>query len=159
MSLHHTFKATVNWKLKEGDSTSKPRAFSRNHSVHISDSKPDLAVSAAKAFRGDDSCYNPEDLMLSALASCHMMSYLYVCAQNGIEILEYTDTAEAFLEVNSSGSGFFNRAILKPVVSIKEASKKELAMQLHEKAHQLCFIANSCNFPIEIQSKIEIKTQ
>ncbi|MBQ0768434.1 MAG: OsmC family protein [Bizionia sp.] len=158
MSLHHTFKATVNWKLKAGDSTSKPRTFSRNHSVHISDSKPDLSVSAAKAFRGDDSCYNPEDLLLSALASCHMMSYLYVCAQNGIEILEYTDTAEAFLEVAPSGSGFFNRAVLKPIVSIKEVSKIDFAIQLHENAHQLCFIANSCNFPIEIQPKIKINT-
>ncbi|TYB80310.1 osmotically inducible protein OsmC [Bizionia saleffrena] len=158
MHLNHTFKATVVWTLKEGESTSKPRTFSRNHSVHISDSKPDLSVSAAKAFRGDDSCYNPEDLLLSALVSCHMMSYLYVCAQNGIEVIHYTDNAEAFLKVNPSGSGFFNRAILKPLVTITEASKKDLAIQLHEKAHHLCFIANSCNFPIEIQPEIVVNT-
>ena len=157
MSIKHTFKATVNWEINEGESTVNPRTFSRNHEVLIDNKVTPLQVSAAKTFRGDDALYNPEDLLLSALTSCHMMSYLYVCAQNNIEVLNYTDSAEGDLEVTSSGSGSFKTVRLKPVVSIKDANQKELALSLHKEANSLCFRANSCNFPITHEALIVVK--
>lgn len=157
MSINHTFKATINWTINEGESTQNPRTFSRNHKVTIANKISDLSVSAAKPFRGDDTLYNPEDLLLSALASCHMMSYLYVCAQHNIEVLSYTDDAEGDLEVLASGSGSFKTVRLKPVVTIKNETQKVLAQNLHSKANQLCFIANSCNFPISHHAKIVVK--
>ncbi len=156
MSIKHTFKATVNWTINEGESTQNPRTFSRNHEVLIDNRKTPLHVSAAKIFRGDDALYNPEDLLLSALTSCHMMSYLYVCAQNNIEVVSYVDHAEGDLEVTQTGSGSFKSVRLKPVVTIKDASQKALALGLHEKANSLCFIANSCNFPIAHEATIRI---
>lgn len=154
MSFNHTFKATVNWQLGNTETTLNPKSFSRNHVVTITNKKTPLEVSAAKPFRGDDTLYNPEDLLLSALASCHMMSYLYVCSQNNIDVLSYTDTAEAILDVEASGSGHFSKVTLKPVVTIKDASQLELAKTLHVKANSLCFIANSCNFPVEHNAEI-----
>lgn len=154
MSYNHIFKAKVNWELKAGECTANPRTFSRNHSVKIDDKNADLKVSAAKMFRGDASLYNPEDLLLAALASCHMMSYLYVCSQHDIEVLSYIDNAEAFLKVESLGSGHFTKAILNPIVTIKDETKKVLALRLHEKANRLCFIANSCNFNITHHAQI-----
>lgn len=157
MQIKHTFKATINWNIKEGESTKNPRTFSRNHEVLIENKATPLKVSAAKPFRGDDALYNPEDLLLSALSSCHMMSYLYVCAQNNIEVISYTDNSEGDLEVSPTGSGSFKTVRLKPVVTIKDESQKELAKSLHSKANQLCFIANSCNFPITHHAKIVVK--
>ena len=157
MQIKHTFKATINWNIKEGESTKNPRTFSRNHEVLIENKATPLKVSAAKPFRGDDALYNPEDLLLSALSSCHMMSYLYVCAQNNIEVISYTDNSEGDLEVTPTGSGSFKTVRLKPVVTIKNESQKELAKSLHSKANQLCFIANSCNFPITHHAKIVVK--
>ncbi|WP_055445496.1 OsmC family protein [Lacinutrix himadriensis] len=157
MSIKHTFKATVNWTINEGESTKNPRTFSRNHEVFIDNKATPLHVSAAKTFRGDDALYNPEDLLLSALTSCHMMSYLYVCAQNNIEVLSYSDHAEGDLEVAASGSGSFKTVRLKPVVTIKNANQKALALGLHEKANSLCFIANSCNFPIAHEATIVVQ--
>ncbi|AUC82212.1 OsmC family protein [Lacinutrix sp. Bg11-31] len=154
MIQNHTFKAKVNWTINEGGSTRNPRNFSRNHSVTIANKAALLQMSAAKPFRGDDTLYNPEDLLLSALASCHMMSYLYVCAQNNIEVLSYTDTAEGDLEVKTTGSGSFKRVRLKPIVTIKDTTQKTLALSLHEKANSLCFIANSCNFPISHEALV-----
>ncbi|MGB5417272.1 OsmC family protein [Algibacter sp.] len=156
MSFNHIFKATVNWQLGINETTQNPKGFSRNHKVVIANKKTLLEVSAANAFRGDDTLYNPEDLLLTALASCHMMSYLYVCSQNNIEVLSYTDTAEAILNVEASGSGHFSKVSLKPVVTIKNASQIELAKTLHTKANSLCFIANSCNFPIEHFAEIKM---
>ncbi|KAA5823628.1 osmotically inducible protein OsmC [Algibacter amylolyticus] len=149
MSFKHTFKAEVNWQIGDNETTANPRGFSRNHEVTIANKNTPLEVSAAKPFRGDDTRYNPEDLLLSALASCHMMSYLYVCSQNNIEVVSFTDTAEAILDVEPSGSGHFSKVTLKPVVTIKDDSQVELAKALHDKANSLCFIANSCNFPIK----------
>ncbi|UPZ16870.1 OsmC family protein [Flavobacterium humidisoli] len=147
MTSKHTFKAEANWTSKQVASDSSKRFYSKSHQIKI-EGKPVLDISAAKAFKGDPSLYNPEDLLLSSLVSCHMMSYLYVCSQNGIEVIEYSDNAEAILEVNPDGSGRFVEARLYPKVKISNPDQINLALELHQKANQLCFIANSCNFPV-----------
>ncbi|KIO50995.1 OsmC family protein [Flavobacterium hibernum] len=154
MTFKHIFKVALNWtSKKEEKSTSK--IHNKTHQIKI-DGKPVLDVSAAKAFKGDPKLYNPEDLLLSSLVSCHMMSYLYVCSQNGIEVLEYLDNAEATLEVSASGSGRFVEVRLKPIVKISNPDQIELALDLHFKANQLCFIANSCNFPVLHEASCEV---
>ena len=143
MGFKHLFKAEVKWTSNKNDKTQN----SKNHEIQI-EGKPVLSVSAAKAFKGDPKLYNPEDMLLSSLVSCHMMSYFYVCSQNGVEVLTYSDTAEATLEVGFDGSGRFTEVRLNPRVTIADPDKIQLALELHKKANQLCFIANSCNFPI-----------
>jgi organic hydroperoxide reductase OsmC/OhrA len=145
--MKHLFKAALNWTSDQIQKDLTKRFYSKTHQIKI-EGKPVLNVSAAKAFKGDPELYNPEDLLLSSLVSCHMMSYLYVCAQNGIEVLEYSDDAEATLEVSADGSGSFIEVKLYPKVKISNPDKIELAIELHTKANKLCFIANSCNFPV-----------
>ncbi len=141
------FKAKVQWNDDQEVRGNIGKRMSKNHTINI-DGKAELHVSAAKAFKGNPAMYNPEDLLLSSVASCHMMSYLYVCSQNGIEVLSYSDEAEATLEVNADGSGRISEIRLFPKVVISQAEKIKMALELHHKANQLCFIANSCNFPI-----------
>jgi len=155
--MKHLFKAEVKWTLNQIQEDSTKRFYSKTHKIVI-EGKPVLNVSAAKAFKGDPELYNPEDLLLSSLVSCHMMSYLYVCSQNGIEVLEYSDNAEATLEVAADGSGRFTEVRLNPKVKIANSDKIELANELHTKANQLCFIANSCNFPILHNASCEVST-
>lgn len=145
MILKHLFRAAASWNLDKARGNLK--SYNRNHTISIA-GKQILNVSAAKAFKGDSNLYNPEDMLLASLVSCHMMSYLYVCNQNGIEVLEYSDEAVATLVVESDGSGRFTEVILNPKVIITQADKKEEALSLHKKANELCFIANSCNFPV-----------
>jgi len=152
--MKHLFKAALNWTLNKIQEDSTKRIYSKTHQIII-EGKPVLDVSAAKAFKGDPELYNPEDLLLSSLVSCHMMSYLYVCSQNGIEILEYSDNAEATLEVSPDGSGRFVEVVLNPKVKISNPDKTDLALELHTKANQLCFIANSCNFPVLHEASCE----
>lgn len=147
MTVKHLFKATINWSSSQNQEQSRGKLYNKSHQIKI-EGKPVLDVSAAKAFKGDPDLYNPEDLLLSSLISCHMMSYLYVCSQNGIEVLEYADHAEATLEVTTDGSGRFIEVRLHPKVVISKHDQIELALELHKKANQLCFIANSCNFPV-----------
>src|SRR3954468_15346132 len=136
--MKHLFQAEVNWASNQNPSDSTKRFYIKSHQIKI-EGKPVLNVSAAKVFKGDPELYNPEDLLLSSLVSCHMMSYLYVCAQNGIEVLEYSDNAEATLEVSPDGSGRFVKVTLNPEVKIADSSQIQLALNLHQKANQLCF--------------------
>ncbi|MDM1369621.1 OsmC family protein [Myroides marinus] len=144
----HLFKAALNWKATDKLEESNKKVYAKSHTIKI-EGKDILSISAAKAFKGDPTLLNPEDLLLSALTSCHMMSYLYVCQQNNIEVLAYEDHSEATLVLNDDGSGRITKVVLNPVVHIRDESKRELALLLHTQANKLCFIANSCNFEIE----------
>ncbi|MEN2414432.1 OsmC family protein [Flavobacterium mesophilum] len=157
MGFKHLFKVQLDWIFKQNSVQSSKRFYSKTHQIQI-EGKPVLDISAAKAFKGDPELYNPEDLLLSSLVSCHMMSYLYVCSQNDIEVISYSDNAEATLEVNPDGSGRFTEVRLNPKVTITNKDKVELALELHYKANQLCFIANSCNFPVLHNASCEVFT-
>jgi organic hydroperoxide reductase OsmC/OhrA len=147
MGFKHLFKAKLNWNSISKEAVSTLKQYLKTHQIAI-EGKEILNVSAAKAFKGDPSLYNPEDLLLSSLISCHMMSYLYVCSQNGIDVVSYQDDAEATLEVLENGSGRFIEVRLYPKAIIKQQEKIAAALSLHVKANELCFIANSCNFKI-----------
>lgn len=147
MGFIHLFKAKLNWTSVPKETISTSRKYSKTHQITI-EGKEILNLSAAKAFKGDPNLYNPEDLLLSSVVSCHMMSYLYVCSQNGIDIISYQDDAEATLEVSENGSGRFIEVRLYPKVVIQQKEKIAEALSLHTKANELCFIANSCNFKI-----------
>lgn len=153
--MKHNFKLQLSWSSADSDDNTKHAKTFKNHHVSVA-GKPVLALSAAKAFKGDSSLHNPEDLLLASLTSCHMMSFLYCCAQAQIEVLSYKDDAEALLAVNADGSGRITTVLLNPVVEIVDPTQQELALSLHDKAHELCFIANSCNFKIVYNAIVKI---
>lgn len=144
MKSEHIFNSKLIWNKDFINDRKK----SKNHKIMIAD-KEDLYLSAAKSFKGDKNLHNPEDLLLSSLTSCHMMSYLYCCQKESIEIIEYIDESFAQLEVYEDGSGKIIKATLNPVVLIQNKEDIETAVALHNDAKKLCFIANSCNFLIE----------
>jgi organic hydroperoxide reductase OsmC/OhrA len=157
MLIKEVFKLKTKWISKKGESTLKANTFSRNHTVTIKGKGEPLKLSSAKIFKGDDTLYNPEDLLLSALSSCHMMSYFYVCSQKGVELLSYEDKAKGFLEVDKHGKGQFIKVVLNLEIVVSHREMVALAESLHEQASELCFIANSCSFPIEYQCVVSVK--
>ena len=155
MESKHVFKAELNWSnLDEFLELKKGRSI-KNHTVYIQGKDP-LTISAAKAFKGDPTKWNPEDLLISSLMSCHMMSFLYVCSQHQVEVLKYEDDAEAILEVNANGGGRIAKVILRPHVTITDESKLELVNTLHQQANALCFIANSCSFEVIHEAECQV---
>ncbi|HLA56096.1 MAG TPA: OsmC family protein [Flavobacterium sp.] len=146
MSEHH-FSLSTKWTGNNGEGTSHYRVYERSHTIIVSN-KPDILASSDPAFRGDPTKHNPEDLLIAALSGCHMLSYLHVCVQNGIVVTAYEDHATGTMVVNADGRGHFTEVILYPVVTITDAAMIDKANDLHHKANELCFIANSCNFPI-----------
>lgn len=147
MRNHHQYTLHLKWL---GNHKSKSHGEDRLYEIHI-DGKPNFRGSADRPFFGDNTLYNPEDMMLSALSSCHMMSFLYVCRKSGIVLKSYSDNPIGNLKLNADGSGQFEQVSLKPKVVFVEKLEAERLRQLHEQAGKLCFIANSVNFPILIE--------
>jgi organic hydroperoxide reductase OsmC/OhrA len=146
MHEHH-YKLTTVWNGNRGSGTSNVRTYDRSHTVSI-DGKPDQHLTTDNATVGDKSKLNPEDLLVTAVSSCHMLSYLYVCAMEGIVVHDYVDHATGIMVEDSSGAGKFKFVTLNPEVVVAEESMLTRAEELHHKAHELCYIANSVNFPV-----------
>lgn len=147
MERTHIYTATVTWKGNLGKGTADYKAYSRAHELSIP-GKPVLPLSSDAAFRGDKSRHTPEDLLVSALSSCHMLWYLHLCAVNHVVVLEYEDQASGEMIENPDGSGQFTSVTLKPRVTVSDPSMSETAQSLHAEAHRMCFIARSVNFPV-----------
>lgn len=138
---------TTKWTGNRGEGTSAYRAYDRNHDISI-DGKQVIAGSSDPAFRGDKTKHNPEELLVAALSACHMLSYLHVCVNNGVIVVDYVDEATGVMLENSDGSGQFTGVTLNPKVTVADSSMIEKANALHHEANQLCFIARSVNFPV-----------
>jgi len=93
--------------------------------------------------------YNPEELLLASLSACHMMWYLFLCSKNNIVITTYVDHASGTMVSTPGGSGHFTEAILKPVITVSGEINLKLLNKLQAEANSMCFIANSCNFPVK----------
>lgn len=127
-------------------------SYSRLYTIRAQ-GKPDLVGTAAPEFKGSPYHYNPEDMLVMSLSACHMLSYLAYAANSKIEVLSYHDDARGTL-TNDKNKIKFQEVILNPRIVISENSNIEKAQQLHEKAHDACFIANSVNFPVRLDPKI-----
>lgn len=143
----HPYAAELTWTGNQGDGTARYEDYGREFAVQVA-GKPALHGSADPVFRGDPSLHSPEDLLLVAITSCHMLSYLALCARHRICVVAYRDRAEAVMQTTPDGGGRFTSATLHPHVVVRDPAHVERATALHHKAHALCYIANSCNFPI-----------
>ncbi len=147
MKGQHRYSLTVTWTGNTGKGTVGYTAYERSHSVKTHQ-KPELFLSSDPAFRGDQSRYNPEELLLASLSSCHMLWYLHVCAEAGVVVTAYEDKATGSMQETDDGGGRFTEVTLHPKVTVADSSMYAQAMSLHKKANSLCFIANSVNFPV-----------
>ena len=151
----HTYRCEVEWTGNDGQGTKSYASYRLDHVIR-SAGKPELPASSDPGFRGDKTRYNPEELLVASLSSCHMLWYLHLCAVNQITVVEYRDAAEGFMRENPDGSGEFVRVTLKPRVTIAEHGKSAHATDLHHKAHSLCFISRSVNFPVDVSATVSI---
>lgn len=149
----HTYATRTEWTGNQGRGTADYRAYSRQH-VISAPGKPELPGSSDPAFRGDASRWNPEDLMVASLSSCHMLWYLHLCAQAQIVVVAYRDDATGTMVEDADGGGRFSGAVLRPVATLAAGADAARAAALHEEAHRKCFIANSVNFPVAIEPTV-----
>ena len=149
----HSYTVSVVWTGNLGAGTSGYTVYSRDHEI-AADGRPPLLCSSDPRFRGDTSRYNPEELLVASLSSCHMLWYLHLCADAGIVVTNYHDRARGAMVETPGGGGRFTEVVLTPAVRITEAVHLDEAVRLHQRAHELCFVASSVNFPVRCEPAI-----
>jgi organic hydroperoxide reductase OsmC/OhrA len=149
----HTYDVTVTWTGDDGRGTANYRSYRRDHVV-AADGPPDLVGSSDPTFRGDAARWNPEQLLVAALAQCHMLWYLHLCATNGVVVTGYVDRAHGTMRTHRDGSGEFTSVVLRPEVTVADPAMVAEAERLHAEAPNLCFIARSVNFPVDHEPKV-----
>jgi organic hydroperoxide reductase OsmC/OhrA len=147
MTALHRYGASIRWTGDLGRGTSGYREYARDYVISVP-GKVDLLGSSDPKFRGDASRHNPEELLVAALSACHMLWYLHLCADAGVVVIAYDDHAEGVMETTSDGSGHFQRVTLHPRVEIAGGTEA-VALALHDRAHSMCFVARSMNFPVD----------
>lgn len=154
-SGQHSYTVNVTWTGDLGEGTRSYRAYSRDHEL-TAPGRPTIAGSSDPAFRGDDTRYNPEDLLVASLSACHMLWYLHLAVGAGIVVRAYADDAEGTMVETADGGGHFSEVVLRPVVTVDAGVEPAAAQRLHEQAHHLCFIANSVNFPVRCEPTLRM---
>jgi organic hydroperoxide reductase OsmC/OhrA len=146
----HHYETRLRWSDATG--TTDHRTYSREHEV-VAEGRPVLVGSADRPFRGDPARWNPELLLLAALSECHLLSYLSFCARAGVVVTGYADRATGTMHQEGMG-GRFTEVVLRPSVTVTDASMLDEAETLHGPAHDACFIASSVNFPVRHEPSV-----
>lgn len=154
--MKHHYAVTVRWNGNTGSGTSDYRSYRRDHEIEA-DGKSAIAGSSDPTFRGDKARWNPEELLVASLSACHQLAYLHLCADAGITVLEYEDRAAGTMVTEASGAGRMVDVLLSPSVTIAAGGDPDRAHDLHERAHELCFIANSVSFPVRCEPSTHVR--
>ena len=157
----HQYGLTVEWTGNLGAGTRSYQGYSRDHVIHVS-GKPPIDGSSDPAFRGDAARHNPEDLFVASLSACHMLWYLHLCSANGLVVNRYRDTASGTLSLKADGSGAFSNVTLAPEVVLAagiDEHTRQRAIELHEAAHHMCFLANSVVFEIIVEPMVRFEDE
>ena len=148
MSSHeqHEYSSSLIWTGAKAGPTVSYQSYSREYEYRCGD-KNWTRGSADPQFRGDGTLYNPEELLVVALSTCHLLSYLALAARARLPVVAYEDAARGVMQ-SVDGVVRFTDVLLSPRVTIAAGADSAKALELHHAAHAECYIANSVNFPV-----------
>jgi organic hydroperoxide reductase OsmC/OhrA len=151
----HTYSIRLDWTGNQGSGTSSYGAYSRAHEI-TAPGKAAIAGSSDPIFRGDPARWNPEELVLAALAACHQLWYLHLCADAGVTVQAYSDNPCGLVIERPDGAGQFEAVTLRPHARLAGGSNEELARRLHDAAAEKCAVARSMAFKVNHAPTFEI---
>jgi len=154
MSKVRKYLSTTTWTGNLGVGTQSYKAYSRDFESAGEKKATPIQGSSDPAFRGDAARYNPEELLVSALSACHMLWVLHLCADAGIVISEYADDAIGEVVEHPDGAAEFTSVTLRPRMVIQDRARIEDATELHHRAHEVCCLARSVNFPVRTEPTV-----
>lgn len=150
MSAHH---ASIRWKRTSADFTYD--SYNRAHEMRFNEGTIVVPASAAPAFKGDIDRVDPEEAFVAALSSCHMLTFLALCARKRLVVDSYDDDAVGVMEKGSDGKLWVSRVTLRPRIRFAAGTSVEPAAlaEIHHKAHGECFIANSVKTDVSVETQ------
>jgi organic hydroperoxide reductase OsmC/OhrA len=151
----HTYRTQLTW---EGSTAVGYDHYERAHRVVMPPADGDLVLSSDPAFLGDARLANPEVLLLAAASSCQLLSFLAIAARSRIDVLAYSDEAEAVMPEEERPM-WIARIVLRPRIVVAEGTPIERVERLVHKAHDECFIANSLKTEMALEPEIQVVRQ
>ena len=133
-----TYRATVAWDADRDDL--------RAHTITVAEQR--VPGSSAPERGGDPAKADPEQLLVAAASSCHMLWFLDFARRKRLRVLAYEDEAEGLMDERR-----FVRIVLRPAIEFDVDPDPELISSLHARAHDACYIANSLNCPVEVEPR------
>ena len=151
MSHEHSYRTTVAWTGSTGAGYDH---YDRRHEIALPPSAEALTVSADFAFRGNPELTNPEQLLLAAASSCQLLSFLAVAARARVDVLSYTDQAEALMPEDDLPVRI-TRITLRPHIVVADGTDIAKVTRLVDLAHRECYIANTVSSEMLLEPVIE----
>jgi len=145
MSLH---KCKISWKRETRDFGYE--SYNRSHDWHFENGLK-VEASSAPAFFGTADRVDPEEAFVASLSSCHMLTFLAICARKRLTVDSYIDKATGYLAKNEAGKLAMTKVVLSPkIIFSGDPPSEETLEKIHERSHHECFIANSVKTEIVI---------
>ncbi len=154
--MRHDYETQIVWTGDRGEGTAHYRAYDRTWDL-AAPGKGVVSCSNDPLLGGDPAKYNPEDLLLAAVSSCHMLWYLHLASRAGITVHGYVDRPLGIGEGTADGVGRFERAILRPEITLAPGDDPARADAIHAEIHRYCFIGRSVAFPIEHEATYRVR--
>ena len=154
-----SYFAKVTWT--RGNAEFLKQQYSRGHTWHFDEGLAVPASASPHAVRAPHAvaaAVDPEEAVVAALSSCHILFALSLLTKHGAVVESYEDAAEGVMEKRPDGKTALTRVTLKPVVTVSSgAPDAELFAKLHHDAHEECYIANSVNFPVFVEPQLVVR--
>jgi organic hydroperoxide reductase OsmC/OhrA len=154
--LDHDYAVDLRWTGARDVGTVSYRSYGRDNTLSADGKLHDIQASADRTFHGDADRWNPEEMLLGALAQCHLLSYLHVAATAGVVVVAYEDAAVGRMTQTADGGGRFTSVTLRPVVTVAADDMVDRALGLHAEAARKCFIASSVAFPVGHEPRVVV---
>ncbi len=150
MNQLHRYHTVVRW---EGSTGAGYEGYERTHEVRCEPARDTLTVSADPAFLGDPDRLDPEQLLLAAVTSCQLLSFLAVAARARIDVVAYEDHGEAVMPEAPTPMAI-ERIALRPDITIVKGPSLKKVERLVQVAHRECFIANTLRIEPEVVASV-----
>lgn len=154
--MSHSYTAQILWQRDGQDFTGN--RYSRRHLIRF-DGGVEVPGSSSPHVvpppQSDPAAVDPEELFVASLSNCHMLWFLSIAAKRGFCVDSYADDAEGVMERNAAGKMAMTRVTLRPkaVFSGDKLPSREQLDDLHHRAHEECFIANSVTTDVRCEPK------
>ncbi|MFL5236281.1 MAG: OsmC family protein [Rhizomicrobium sp.] len=147
-------RARLRWRRTTADF--QYATYNRAHEILFKDGTIVLPASSAPAFRGDAERVDPEEAYVASLSSCHMLTFLAICARKGLIVDSYDDDAAGVLEKAANGRLWLATVRLRPLVRFEPSVgvSTDALGDLHHQSHEECFIANSVKTTVTIEPRL-----
>ncbi|WP_369205083.1 OsmC family protein [Streptomyces sp. PU-14G] len=146
----HSYATHLVWN---GSTRPGYESYPREHQAVAPPAAARVDLSADPAFRGDGERLNPEQLLVMAVASCQLLSFLALAARHRIDVVDYEEEAEGTMD-DARQPARIGRIRLAPAIRVSPGTDHERVRELFARAHEGCFIANSLTATVTLEPAV-----